>query len=101
FDLVAIPFSIGILAVVILYFSRRARKEEPMEGEFCIPACTERFHWRAWAPFIAILIAIPIGWEVLQLQHFGLVQFIMLAGMITAVVVARPDVRHSGFLIGA
>ena len=25
----------------------------------------------------------------------------MLAGMITAVIVARPDVRHSGFLIGA
>ncbi len=101
FDIVAIPFSIAILAVVIYYFSRRARKEESFEGEICIPACTERFHWRAWAPFIAILIAIPIGWEILHLQHFGLVQFIMLAGMITAVIVARPDVRHSGFLIGA
>jgi gluconate:H+ symporter, GntP family len=101
FDLVAIPFSLCILAVVIYFFSKRARKEEPYEGEICIPACTDRFHWRAWAPFITILIAIPIGWELLHLQHFGLVQFIMLVGMITAVIVARPDVRHSGFLIGA
>ena len=97
----AIPLALILLAGIILYFKKKGGDETSPDGEICIPSCIERFHWRAWAPFIALIASIPVGWVVLNLQHYGLVQFIMLVGMVTAVAVARPDVRHSGFLIGA
>ncbi len=63
--------------------------------------CTGRFHPKAWAPFIVIFAAIPIGLLVLKLSHFTLVQFIMFAGMIAAVMTAVPENRWTGFVLGA
>ncbi len=63
--------------------------------------CTGRFHPKAWAPFLVIFAAIPVGLFLLHLSHFTLVQFIMFAGMITAVMVALPENRWTGFVSGA
>ena len=63
--------------------------------------CERRFHPRAWAPFIVIFSAIPVGVFLLHLSHFTLVQFIMFAGMITSVLTALPENRWTGFVAGA
>ena len=70
----------------------RALKEgkKPSAGE----------HVRAWAPFIVIIAAIPVGLVLLGLSHAGIMQFIMLAGLITALALAPRDVRMSGFTEG-
>lgn len=63
--------------------------------------CSGRFHPKAWAPFITIFAAIPFGLLVLNLSHFTLVQFIMFAGMVAAVMTAIPERRWTGFVLGA
>lgn len=63
--------------------------------------CTGRFHPKAWAPFFVIFASIPVGLFLLHLSHFTLVQFIMFAGMIAAVMVALPENRWTGFVSGA
>ncbi|MFH0967795.1 MAG: hypothetical protein V1862_08955, partial [Methanobacteriota archaeon] len=63
--------------------------------------CTKRFHPKAWAPFFVIFATIPIGLFLLHLSHFALVQFIMFAGMIAAVITALPENRWTGFVSGA
>ncbi|HWQ63388.1 MAG TPA: hypothetical protein VN429_03150, partial [Methanospirillum sp.] len=63
--------------------------------------CTGKFHPKAWAPFLVIFAAIPVGLFLLHLSHFTLVQFIMFAGMIAAVMVALPENRWTGFVSGA
>jgi GntP family gluconate:H+ symporter len=47
-------------------------------------------------PFIAILLAIPVAFLVLQLSQVSMINFIMLAGAATAIVMARPQARSSG-----
>jgi len=66
-----------------------------------IGICTTRFHVKAWAPFLVIFLTIPIGLFLLNLTHFTLVQFIMFAGMIAAVMVAKAESRWTGFVSGA
>ncbi|MDD4127897.1 MAG: GntP family permease, partial [Methanomicrobium sp.] len=56
---------------------------------------------RAWAPFIVMFAAIPAGLFLLQLSHLILTQFIMLAGMITALALTPPDIRMKSFSKGA
>ncbi|PWR74406.1 GntP family permease [Methanospirillum lacunae] len=63
--------------------------------------CTGKFHPKAWVPFLVIFAAIPVGLFLLHLSHFTLVQFIMFAGMIAAVMVALPENRWTGFVSGA
>jgi gluconate:H+ symporter, GntP family len=66
-----------------------------------IGTCEKRFHPLAWTPFFVIFAAIPIGLFLLHLSHFALVQFIMFAGMIAAVMTALPENRWTGFVSGA
>ncbi len=108
YDAVAIPLSFGIL-VLILLFSRlwySGKKEE----ESCEPSRQERssaekyplnIRFRAWAPFIAMFSAIPVGYLLFHLSHVILMQFIMLAGLITALALAPADVRSVSFSKGA
>jgi len=63
--------------------------------------CEKRFHPKAWAPFLVTFAAIPVGFFILHLSHFTLVQFIMFAGMIAAVLTALPENRWTGFVAGA
>jgi gluconate:H+ symporter, GntP family len=57
-------------------------------------------HIRAWAPFMVIIAAIPAGLVLLGLSHAGIMQFIMLAGLISALALAPEKVRLSGFAEG-
>ena len=102
FDAVAVPLSLAILAAVILYF-RIARPEAFLEGEAEQPGPAGGYagiHWRAWAPFIVILAAIPLSF-LLGLSHGSMIQFIMLAGALTAIGLAAPDARSKGMTQGA
>ncbi len=104
FDAIAIPLSLAILAGVILFF-RITRPEAMGAGAdgSAAPACEHavsgppaRFHGRAWAPFIAILAAIPVAFLLLGLSHVGIINFIMLVGAVTAIGLAPTGIRAAG-----
>jgi len=103
FNTVAIPLSLVILTVVILLSGMWYGKDggcgytrEGLKKEYLL-----KMHLRAWTPFIAILAAVPVGVFLFNLSHLGLVQFIMLAGLIAALVPAPRDLRMKGFSAGA
>jgi gluconate:H+ symporter, GntP family len=107
FDAVSIPLSLLILGGILLFF-RVARSDAmipkttgsqtPASGT---PVPQEGFHWRAWAPFIAILAAIPVSLLLLQLSHASMINVIMLAGAVTALALAPQEVRAPGLSQGA
>lgn len=101
YDLVAIPLALAFLAIMVLYIQKKFLKKTTAEEEDLFPQCPGRFHPRAWAPFIVHIVSIFIGLFIFNLDHFSLVQFIMLAGMVTAVLVTRPEDRWTGFVLGA
>ena len=107
FDAITIPLSFAILVIILLLsgFLYQKTKRETVESvppkvlpEEKIPA---NIKIRAWAPFIVMFAAIPVGLFLLQLSHLILTQFIMLAGMIIALALAPPDIRMKGFSKGA
>ena len=99
YDAVAIPLSLAVLAGAILFY-RWARPEVSFTGETLQAGdnCQDSagIHWRAWAPFIAILLAIPVSFFLLGLSHVGVVNFIMLAGAVTAIALAPNGIRAAG-----
>lgn len=68
----------------------------PADGE-AIPWST---HLRAWAPFIAILAALAAALFVLGLSHVAILQFITLAGLIVALLLAPRETRMRSFAAG-
>lgn len=110
FDAVSVPLSLALLCGAVLFF----RFLGPMFADHA-ENCTDKklqdpgidqhrrtgIHWRAWAPFIAILAAIPFGFFALGLSHTGIINFIMLAGAVTALVLAPAELRSSGLSGGA
>lgn len=108
FDAVALPLSLGILTIVLLFsgylfsggkikkFPESASDEMKTDREYPL-----NIRLKAWAPFIAMFAAIPIGFVLLNLSHVILMQFIMLAGLITALALAPADIRSRGFSKGA
>lgn len=103
FDAVAIPLSLLLLAGILLFF-RWTRPDAFTSGPSERPDTAGTYpgiHWRAWAPFIVILAAIPLSLFVLGLSHGTMIQVIMLAGAITAIGLAPPDARTNGLARGA
>jgi GntP family gluconate:H+ symporter len=109
FDAVSIPLSLLVLGGVLLYFrfvhpdttapeSTAAQTRVPGEG---MQVPHRGMHWRAWAPFIAILFFIPISLLLLHLSQVSMINVIMLAGAVTAIALASPAVRTHGLLQGA
>lgn len=103
FNAVAIPLSLVILAIVILLsgYWYGMGNSSPETGERPVREYPLKTHLRAWTPFIAIVAAVPVGFFLLQLSHLGLVQFIMLAGLISALASAPHNIRMKGFSAGA
>ena len=112
FDAVSIPLSLLILGGILLWFRFAAPGEgipktiespsPPSETSGTgTPALYQGIHWRAWAPFIAILIAIPVAFLLLHLSHASMINFIMLVGAVTAITLASPSVRTQGLSQGA
>ena len=112
FDAVSIPLSLLVLGGILLYFrfvhpdavnpknaeSQATFPESPRVGT---PVLHRGTHWRAWAPFIAILIAIPVALLLLHLSQMSMINFIMLVGAVTAIALASPAVRTQGLSQGA
>lgn len=108
FDLVTIPLALCLLIFVIVaagrWFPRRQTGAETPVLETPGPAehasIPLALHFRAWAPFIAIVAAIPVGHFLLGLSHAAILQFIMLAGLLVALILAPPEIRLEGFTGG-
>jgi len=112
FDAVSIPLSLLVLGGVLLYFRFVHPNamipngtESPITSSeisgIDSPVPHEGIHWRAWAPFIAILIAIPVSVLILNLSQISMINFIMLVGAITAIALASPALRAPGLSQGA
>ena len=111
FDAVSIPLSFAVLAGILLFF-RWARPDPARPGndmlshpaentETMQPVEDTGIHWRAWAPFIAILVAIPVSFLLLQLSQGSMINFIMLVGAVTAIALAPQAARAPGLSQGA
>ena len=111
FDAVSIPLSLAVLAGILLFF-RWARPDPARPGndmlshpaentETMQPVEDTGIHWRAWAPFIAILVAIPVSFLLLQLSQGSMINFIMLVGAVTAIALAPQAARAPGLSQGA
>ncbi len=98
YDAIAIPLSLVVLAGAILFY----RWARPDVSFAAIPPGDTRedsccgIHWRAWAPFIAILLALPVSFFLLGLSHVGIINFIMLVGAVTAIALAPNGIRAPG-----
>jgi len=112
FDAISIPISLAVLAGVFLFFRLSypsavlsgitETRKIPGESSIEVPESGNRgIHWRAWAPFIAIIIAIPVAFFALHLSNVSIINFIMLVGAVTALILATPAVRTHGLSQGA
>jgi GntP family gluconate:H+ symporter len=105
YDLLAIPLSLVLLGGILI-FSRNGGVSGSMpEGGGSDPAGETarqgtKIHLRAWAPLLAIAGTIPVAWA-LGLSPNSLVQVIMLAGAVTALVLAPEALRLPGIHKGA
>jgi GntP family gluconate:H+ symporter len=110
FDAITIPLSLAALAGILLFFrwwcadGMNAGKTElpALSEDHRIPAASgEPVHWRAWAPFIAIVLSVPVSLFILHLSQVSMINFIMLIGAVTALVLAPQTARSSGLSQGA
>lgn len=111
FDAISIPLSLLVLGGILLYF-RFFHPDVPLpmrtgsglnhqETPVINTPGVKGIHWRAWAPFIAILISIPIALLILNLSQSSMINFIMLVGAVTAIALAPSHVRAPGLSQGA
>jgi GntP family gluconate:H+ symporter len=106
FDAVSVPLSLLILGGILLYF-RFARPDAMIptnslaETASGTPDAVEGIHWRAWAPFITILAAIPVSLLLLHLSQASMINVIMLTGAVTAIALAPHEARAPGLSQGA
>jgi GntP family gluconate:H+ symporter len=104
FDLIMIPVSLLILAAVIVLMHHRfgSRGDSGRNGGLPENICTyEGKHARAWYPFIAMAIAMIAGLAFFRLTPSSLIQVVMLAGMVTALILAPSEMRNRAFGNGA
>jgi GntP family gluconate:H+ symporter len=111
FDAVSIPLSLLVLGGILLFFrfiqadtGIPGRESQPTSHEISgtgTPVMHQGFHWRAWAPFIAILAAIPVALLLLHLSQVSMINVIMLVGAVTAIALAPQAVRVQGLSQGA
>ncbi len=114
-DAVTIPLSLAILAGYLFVagrYGKHPNRGQSQENDApAQPSCNNivetapqcrpgSFHPRAWAPFIAIVLMIPVS-VLLGLSHSTLIQVIMLAGAAVAIILAPAAVRNSGIQKGA
>ncbi|HSQ93382.1 MAG TPA: GntP family permease [Methanoregula sp.] len=109
FDAVSVPLSLLLLGGILLYFRFTGPAAPGTDGGTAgdssrtlqVPVRSGGLHWRAWAPFIAILAAIPPGFLLLHLSHASLINAAMLVGAVAAIALAPREVRAPGLSQGA
>lgn len=101
FNLVAIPLSLLLLIAVIIVF--RARFIRSGRQNAVLPGSSDDacgtypgIHWKAWAPFLAIMLAIPVFSLIIPLSHESLIQCIMIVGLAVALILATSSARAEG-----
>ena len=104
FDLVMIPVSLLLLAAAILLMRHRFGTARAAAVTGPVPAGTcagGRDRARAWYPFLVMAIAMFAGLVIFGLTPSSLIQLVMLAGMVTALLLAPAEIRKSAFTGGA
>ena len=110
FDAVTIPLSLLALAGILIFFRwwcadamsgdnpscRATARHQPKS-----PGSGNGVHWRAWAPFIAIIVSVPVALFVFNLSHMSMINFIMLVGVATALALAPHTARFQGLSQGS
>jgi len=110
FDAITLPLSLLALAGILVFFrwwcadgmqggKTERSGDNPISEVVAGPYL--QVHWRAWAPFIAIVVSIPVALFVLNLSHMSMINFIMLIGAVTALVLAPQTARFQGLSQGA
>ena len=100
YDGVAISLSLLLLAGIIILYQRGITGSGMTGNEAPVESREKSFHPRAWAPFFAIILAIPVG-SIIGLSVSSLIQVIMLTGALTAIIIASPSARSAGLHQGA
>lgn len=106
FDAVSIPLSLLLLGGLLLFFrctrpDAMGPEPPPAQSSCETPVPHPGIHWRAWTPFIAILLAIPVSLVLLHLSQVSMINVIMLAGAVTAIALAPAAARTTGISQGA
>jgi len=110
FDAISIPLSLVALAGILLFFrwwcadgmqGGKTETSGDRPASAVVAGSNGPVHWRAWAPFIAIVASIPIALFVLNLSHMSMINFIMLIGAVTALALAPQTARFQGVSQGA
>lgn len=111
YNAIAIPLSLAVLFGAVLFCIRiyppasgSAAAQDacpPSESAPVAPGGLGGIHWRAWAPFIAIIAAIPVSALLLGLSPTGIINAIMLTGAVTAIILAPHEIRSQSVTYGA
>ena len=110
FDAITIPLSLVTLAGILLFFrwwcaegmqGGAPEKTEESQTSAISTGPQDHVHWRAWAPFLAIVASIPVALFILNLSHMSMINFIMLTGAVTALALAPQTARLQGLSQGA
>jgi len=111
YDAISIPLSLAALAGILLFFRWWCAPGRG-EGSSSVSSDTDEnptprdmtdraVHWRAWIPFIAILVSLPVALFIFHLSQMSMINFIMLTGAVTALALAPQPARSSGLSQGA
>lgn len=100
YDGVAIFLSLFLLAGIIILYQKGMSSSGMTGDDRPVESREKSFHPRAWAPFFAIILAIPVG-SAIGLSVSSLIQVIMLTGALTAITLAPPGARSVGLHGGA
>ena len=103
FDLYMIPVSLLLLAAAVLLMRHRFKKSGfcGLPAPAVQPALQEQSRFKAWCPFIVMGIAMVACIAFFRLSSSVLIQVVMFAGLIAALVIAPAPVRASAFSAGA
>jgi GntP family gluconate:H+ symporter len=113
YNAISLPVSLAALGGILLFF-QGGSPADTAAGSVQAPAGTGgappgtsvrgpggQVHWRAWAPFIAILAAVPAAFFIFGLSQVSMINFIMLIGAVTALALAPQPARLQGVSQGA
>ncbi len=100
YDGLAVPLSLILLAAIIILYQKGMSSSGITGGVNPDEKKEKTMHLRAWAPFFIIILAVPAGLAI-GLTTSSLIQVIMLAGALTALILAPSGARSAGLHRGA
>ena len=107
YDALSIPLSLAALAGILLFFrwwcgagitsgSIKVSGPDKRQAASFVAGPGSPVDWRAWIPFIAILVSIPVALFILRLSQGSVINFIMLVGAVTSLALAPHPARSQG-----